>query len=162
MADVLSRLGVERALVFHAEDGMDELSTVAPSRVIELEDGRRQEYLLDSIELGLPRATVEAVRGGGAAENAAIARDLLAGETGRRRLCGGAARRSVAGDRRDEGAHALGGPAGGRRRLPACASRLPVPGRWRRRHLGDLPGDQLRRAPRAPGRGPGGLLAADP
>ena len=85
MADVLLRLGVERALVFHAEDGMDELSTVAPSRVIELEGGHRQEYLLDSIELGLPRATVEAVRGGGAAENAAIASDLLAGATGPRR-----------------------------------------------------------------------------
>jgi anthranilate phosphoribosyltransferase len=85
MADVLSRLGVERALVFHAEDGMDELSTVAPSHVIELEDGRRHEYVLDSVEVGLPRATAEAVRGGGAAENAAIATDLLAGGTGPRR-----------------------------------------------------------------------------
>jgi len=85
MADVLSRLGVERALVFHAEDGMDELSTVAPSRVIELEDGRRQEYVLDSVELGLPRATREAVRGGGAVENAAIAIELLAGAPGPRR-----------------------------------------------------------------------------
>jgi len=85
MADVLMRLGVERALVFHAADGMDELSTVAPSGVIELEDGRRQEYVLDSVELGLPRATPEAVRGGGAAENAAIATALLGGATGPRR-----------------------------------------------------------------------------
>jgi anthranilate phosphoribosyltransferase len=85
MAEVLSRLGVERALVFHAEDGMDELSTVGPSHVIELEDGRRREYTLDAVELGLPMATSEAVRGGGAAENAAIATELLAGATGPRR-----------------------------------------------------------------------------
>src|SRR5204863_668781 len=43
MADVLLRLGVERALVFHSEDGMDELSLSAPSHVIEI-DGARREY----------------------------------------------------------------------------------------------------------------------
>jgi anthranilate phosphoribosyltransferase len=51
MADVLARLGVERAIVFHAGDGMDELSTSSPSLVIEI-DGGRKEYQLDPAEGG--------------------------------------------------------------------------------------------------------------
>jgi anthranilate phosphoribosyltransferase len=84
MADVLARLGVERALVFHAE-GLDELSTAGPSHVIELLDGERRSYQLDASELGLHRAAREDLRGGGPAENAAIARELLAGARGPRR-----------------------------------------------------------------------------
>jgi anthranilate phosphoribosyltransferase len=84
MAEVLLRLDVERALVFHAE-GLDELSTVGPSLVIELLDGERRTYQLDATELGLPLATREDLRGGGPAENAAIARELLEGAGGPRR-----------------------------------------------------------------------------
>ena len=84
MAEVLLRLDVERALVFHAE-GLDELSTVGPSLVIELLDGERRSYQLDASELGLPRATREDLRGGGPAENAVIARELLEGARGPRR-----------------------------------------------------------------------------
>jgi anthranilate phosphoribosyltransferase len=84
MAEVLDRLGVERALVFHSE-GLDELSTAGPSLVIEMLDGERRSYQLDAIELGLPRAAREDLRGGGPAENAAIARELLEGKSGPRR-----------------------------------------------------------------------------
>jgi len=84
MADVLVRVGVERAIVFHAGDGMDELSTSTPSLVIEI-DGARKEYQLDPRELGLAAAPPDAVRGGGPADNAQIARDILAGEQGPRR-----------------------------------------------------------------------------
>jgi anthranilate phosphoribosyltransferase len=85
MAEVLIRLGVEHALVFHGADGMDELTTTGPSRVIEVEDGRTHEYILEPPELGLPVAPLEAMRGGGPAENAAIARELLGGAKGPRR-----------------------------------------------------------------------------
>ena len=85
MADVLIRLGVEHALVFHGADGMDELTTTGPSRVIEVEDGRQHEYILEPQELGLPVAPLAAMRGGGPEENAAIAREVLAGEKGPRR-----------------------------------------------------------------------------
>ena len=85
MAEVLARLGVERALVFHAADGMDELSLSGPSHVIEIMDGRRSEYDLDPRELGFAPAPLEAVRGGGPGENAEIARALLAGEQGPKR-----------------------------------------------------------------------------
>src|SRR5256884_6282446 len=57
MAEVLVRLGVERAIVFHAADGMDELSVASPSAVIGV-DGRRPGYELDAAERGLPRAPV--------------------------------------------------------------------------------------------------------
>jgi anthranilate phosphoribosyltransferase len=84
MADVLSRLGIERAIVFHAGDGMDELSVSGPSFVIEI-DGGRNEYQLDPAELGLARAPAESMRGGGPEENARIAREVLQGAKGPRR-----------------------------------------------------------------------------
>jgi len=103
MADVLVRVGVERAIVFHAGDGMDELSVGSPSRVIEI-DGARKEYELDPTELGLARAPLDALRGGGPEENARIARQVLGGETGARRdvvLLNAAAALRAAGMARD-------------------------------------------------------------
>lgn len=84
MADVLVRLGVERAIVFHAGDGMDELSVSGPSHVIEI-DGQRKEYELDPSELGLDPAPLDAMRGGGPEDNARIAREVLGGALGPRR-----------------------------------------------------------------------------
>ena len=84
MADVLVRLGVERAIVFHAGDGMDELSVGTPSLVIEI-DGQRKEYQLDPAELGLAASPQQAMRGGGPEENARIAREVLGGAPGPRR-----------------------------------------------------------------------------
>jgi anthranilate phosphoribosyltransferase len=84
MADVLLRLGVERAIVFHAADGMDELSVASPSHVIEV-DGQRKEYVLDPAELRLKHAPVESMRGGGPEENARLAREVLGGAKGPRR-----------------------------------------------------------------------------
>ena len=84
MAEVLQRLGVERAIVFHASDGMDELSVASSSVVIEI-DGTRKEYELDPAELGLSKAPLEAMRGGGPADNARLAREVLGGEKGPRR-----------------------------------------------------------------------------
>ncbi|HEV2027285.1 MAG TPA: anthranilate phosphoribosyltransferase [Candidatus Dormibacteraeota bacterium] len=84
MADVLMRLGVERAIVFHAGDGMDELSVSSPSFVIEI-DGQRKEYELDPAELGLAAAPIDSMRGGGPEDNARIAREVLQGAKGPRR-----------------------------------------------------------------------------
>lgn len=84
MADVLMRLGVERAIVFHAGDGMDELSVSGPSHVIEI-DGHRREYELDPKELGLAAAPKDAMKGGGPEDNARIAREVLGGAGGPRR-----------------------------------------------------------------------------
>src|SRR5258708_20675148 len=90
MADVLIRLGVERAIVFHAGDGMDELSVSSPSHVIEIDRSRagraqgadQKSYELDPRELGFPGAPIESMRGGGPAEKPRIAREVLAGAKG--------------------------------------------------------------------------------
>jgi anthranilate phosphoribosyltransferase len=103
MADVLARLGVERAIVFHAGDGMDELSVSAPSLVIEI-DGGRKEYQLDPAEVGLQPSDPQAMRGGGPEDNARIAREVLAGAGGPRRdvvLLNAAAALRAAGRARD-------------------------------------------------------------
>jgi anthranilate phosphoribosyltransferase len=63
---------------------MDELSVASPSFVIEI-DGTRKEYELDPADLGLARAPIESLRGGGPDENAAVARELLEGAKGPRR-----------------------------------------------------------------------------
>ena len=84
MAEVLIRLGLERAIIFHAADGMDELSVASRSFVIEI-DGQRKEYELDPEELGLHKAPVESMRGGGPEENAKVALEVLGGAKGPRR-----------------------------------------------------------------------------
>jgi anthranilate phosphoribosyltransferase len=84
IAEVLARRGV-RAKVFRGEDGLDELTTTGISMVFDVRDGDVREGHLDPAAFGLARATLDDLRGGNAAEGAAIARSLLAGEEGRRR-----------------------------------------------------------------------------
>jgi anthranilate phosphoribosyltransferase len=85
MVQVLAGLGHERALVFHSEDGLDELSTAAPTHVFELRDGKVREYTVDSTSLGLPRTTAANLKGGDAARNAEIVMAVLAGTPGPQR-----------------------------------------------------------------------------
>lgn len=84
MAAALGRLGTRRAMVFRGEDGLDELTTTAPSQVWELIDGVVEHRWLDPVELGIPRATLADLAGGGIPENVAIADAVLAGEPGPR------------------------------------------------------------------------------
>jgi anthranilate phosphoribosyltransferase len=103
MAEVLARRGV-RAKVFRGEDGLDELTTTGISTVFDVRGGDVREGHLDPSTLGLARAGLDDLRGGDAAEGAAIARSLLAGETGPRRdvvLLNAAAALEVAGTASD-------------------------------------------------------------
>lgn len=84
MAEALARLGARRAMVFRGDDGLDELTTTATSQVWEVRDGRVTAGRLDPVELGLPRAQLDDLRGGGVEENVAIADAVLAGEPGPR------------------------------------------------------------------------------
>jgi len=77
MVQVLAALGHERALVFHSEDGLDELSTAAPSHVFELRDGQVHEDTVDSTSLGLPRSVAADLKGGDATRNAEIVTAIL-------------------------------------------------------------------------------------
>jgi anthranilate phosphoribosyltransferase len=82
IAEALVTLGSERALVVTAEDGTDELSLWARNRVIEVRNGRTEEWFVDPVELGVDAAPLEAVAGGSPEENAAVTRSVLEGETG--------------------------------------------------------------------------------
>jgi len=82
MAAVLARLGSRHALVFSAEDGLDELTTTAPSRMWEVREGQVEELRFDPETLGLAPATIADLRGGEVADNQRIAHEVLGGAEG--------------------------------------------------------------------------------
>lgn len=82
MTGALAALGCERALVFSGDDGLDELTTTAPSAVHELRDGNVTTYTVDPADLGIPRARRDDLVGGDVATNATIAKRVLGGEEG--------------------------------------------------------------------------------
>ena len=81
LAEVLGKLGSERAWVVHGE-GMDELTTTGTSVVAELRDGKVSSFEVEPEDLGLRRASREAIGGSDPAENAARMQALLGGEKG--------------------------------------------------------------------------------
>ena len=81
MAQVLADRGTD-ALVFRGDDGLDELTTTGPSTVWTVAGGSVTSQSFDPSSIGVARATLEDLRGGDAAANAAVVRDLLAGKTG--------------------------------------------------------------------------------
>lgn len=85
MAQALSRLGAVRALVVSSEDGLDELSTSAPTTVVEVNGERIERYAVAPADFGLAEAPPEAVGGGRPEDNAATTRAILAGEHGPQR-----------------------------------------------------------------------------
>jgi len=85
IAEALVTLGSVRALVVAAEDGLDELSLSARTRVIEVADGRTAEWFVEAGQFGLAPADLESVAGGTPEENAAATRAVLGGESGPRR-----------------------------------------------------------------------------
>src|SRR5688572_17605737 len=64
IAEALVALGCERAMVLSADDGLDELSLAAPTRVIEVEDGGTEEIFVNPWDLGLEVASLEGIAGG--------------------------------------------------------------------------------------------------
>ena len=82
MAEALAELGAEHAIVVHGEDGMDEISTAAPTRVVEIDGGEIREWRIDPGGLGLPAPANGVLAGGEPAENAERIRAVLAGERG--------------------------------------------------------------------------------
>lgn len=81
MAGVFRDRG-HRALVFRGGDGLDELTITESSEVWEVRDGEITEHVLEPQDFGMPRGTVEDLRGQDAEYNAAVARRILSGEPG--------------------------------------------------------------------------------
>ncbi|GHC65766.1 anthranilate phosphoribosyltransferase 1 [Streptomyces flavofungini] len=85
MAPILAGVLAERgssALVFRGDDGLDELTTTATSRVWVVRDGGVREEAFDPRDVGVDLVPVEALRGADASYNAEVARRLLDGESG--------------------------------------------------------------------------------
>jgi anthranilate phosphoribosyltransferase len=82
MAGALARLGVDRALVVSSEDGLDEMSTSAPTHVVEVNGDAIERYVVAPQDVGLEPSAPEAVTGGTPGVNAATTRAILGGEPG--------------------------------------------------------------------------------
>jgi anthranilate phosphoribosyltransferase len=83
LAGALARGRCERALLVHGNDGMDEVSVVGPTTVIEVVSGEVGErYLVEPGDFGLGTWMIEDLAGGDPAENAEITRKVLGGMHG--------------------------------------------------------------------------------
>ena len=79
MAQVLKNLGSERVWIAHGGDGLDEITTTGPTRIVELKNGEIRAFEVNPEDAALPRANPEALRGGDPAQNAAALRAVLSG-----------------------------------------------------------------------------------
>jgi anthranilate phosphoribosyltransferase len=82
MAGALALLGTRHALLVSSEDGLDELSICAPTRVVEVVGGEIRRYAVAPSDVSLEPCDSGAIPGGDPTENADIARRILAGEPG--------------------------------------------------------------------------------
>ena len=85
LADALAALGSERAIVFHSENGLDELVPGVGAFGVDVENGRTRPWRLEAGALRQERVELDALAGGDAMANAAMLTRLLEGEPGPRR-----------------------------------------------------------------------------
>jgi anthranilate phosphoribosyltransferase len=82
VARSLALLGSDRAWVVHGADGLDEISTTGYTKVSECRSGAVNTFYVHPADVGIAKAQPESLKGGDAADNAAIARSVLGGATG--------------------------------------------------------------------------------
>ncbi len=85
LAEVLTKLGVEKGMVVYGTDGLDEISISAPTKVCEIRNGWFKSYEINPTDFGLKLHNKEDLLGGTAKENAKITRDVLSGVKGAKR-----------------------------------------------------------------------------
>jgi anthranilate phosphoribosyltransferase len=85
IAEVLARLGADRAFVVHGASGVDELSPAGPNLVCEVADGKVRRREIDPLELGIERCAPGELGGGDPAENAETIRRVFSGAEGGKR-----------------------------------------------------------------------------
>ena len=81
-AKTLRNLGSDTVWVVHGEGGLDEISTLGDSAIVQLKDGMISEFTVNPEEFGIKRASIEDIRGGSGDDNANALTALLEGETG--------------------------------------------------------------------------------
>jgi anthranilate phosphoribosyltransferase len=82
VAEVLKRLGAEHVMVVHSEDGLDEISTAAPTHVAEVKSGVLTEFDISPEDLGLQRTSLAGLEVDNATESLALIRMALSGAGG--------------------------------------------------------------------------------
>jgi anthranilate phosphoribosyltransferase len=82
LAAVLRELGSQRAWVVHAEDGLDEISTLGPTRISELKDGHVHTWTVDPADWGFEYARLSDLQVHSAEEAAAALLGVLQGHGG--------------------------------------------------------------------------------
>jgi anthranilate phosphoribosyltransferase len=82
MAQALGRLGTQRAMVVHGEEGLDEISIAGPTRVWDVTGGDVQSYTVTPEDAGLSRASLAGIQGGSVERNAELLRGVLRGDEG--------------------------------------------------------------------------------
>ena len=85
LAQVLLKMGSKCALVVHGKDGLDEITTTNVTYVSELKKGVVFDYIIDPLELGIPKAEPSDIQGGSASDNAKIIIDIFKGVIGPKR-----------------------------------------------------------------------------
>lgn len=84
IARVIAELGATRAMIVHADHGMDEISICSPTTISEVDNGNVKTYSVSPEQWGISQCTIDELKGGDAEENAEIIRRVLQGETGPR------------------------------------------------------------------------------
>ena len=79
VAEVLAALGSKHVLVVHSEDGLDEISVSAPTRVAELKGGDIEEYAISPGDFGMQMSSLDALRIGSSEESLEMVNAALAG-----------------------------------------------------------------------------------
>lgn len=77
MTQVLRKLGSDRAMVVHGEDGMDEISNGVDTCVAELKDGQVQSYTINPSEFGLACSSIDEIKVAGASGSLAMVLQVL-------------------------------------------------------------------------------------
>jgi len=78
IAETLKILGLKRAMVVHAA-GLDEISTISITKVVELKDGKTSSYKINPAEFGIAKAVIEQIAGGDARHNAEMVKNVIYG-----------------------------------------------------------------------------------
>lgn len=84
-ARAMKELGIESAIVMHAKDGMDEISTASETDIAEIVGRQIKTYSITPEQYGFKRAGLEDYRGGDGKVNAGITKEILSGAKGPKR-----------------------------------------------------------------------------